>query len=389
MHSRVRRRVAFAKADITEAEINEVVDTLRSGWLTTGPKTLRFADEFRAFVGARHALPVSSCTAALHLGLLALGVGPGDEVVTTTLTFVSTATTVLHVGARPVLVDVDERTLNMDPQRFADAITPRTKAVIPVHLAGLPCDMDAILDIAQNGGIRVLEDAAHAFPARVRGRMVGTVGDATAFSFYATKTLTTGEGGMLTTDDDGIAETVSTLTLHGMSRNAWKRYTAAGSWWYDVTAPGYKYNLTDLQSAIGLHQLRRATELRQIRANLARAYYAHLRDIESLDLPADAPQSDEHAWHLFTIRLRPEASRIGRDEFVEALAQRGVGTSVHFIPVHMHSFYRGKFGYRPGDFPHAEHAYANLVSLPFHSGLTLDDIEYVAEQMRDILRIAA
>jgi dTDP-4-amino-4,6-dideoxygalactose transaminase len=386
---RVQRRVPFARADITQAEIDEVTDTLRSGWLTTGPKTVRFAEEFGAFVGARHALPMSSCTAALHLGLLALDVGPGDEVVTTTLTFVSTVTTVLHVGARPVLVDVDEQTLNMDPGRFEDAVTSRTKAVIPVHLGGLPCDMDAIQGVARPRGIRVLEDAAHAFPARSKGRMIGTISDATAFSFYATKTLTTGEGGMLTTDDDRVAATAATLTLHGMSRDAWKRYTGAGSWWYDITAPGYKYNLTDLQSAIGLHQLRRALELRAKRSSIAHAYLERLRDVSFVQLPPMAPEGDEHAWHLFAIRLRPGAVALDRDQFIAALAERGVATSVHFIPVHLHSYYRDKFGYRAGDFPAAERAYAGLISLPFHTSLTDDDVDYVCEQIRDVGRLAA
>jgi dTDP-4-amino-4,6-dideoxygalactose transaminase len=384
----IRRRIPFARADITQAEIDEVVDTLRSGWLTTGPKTMRFAEEFRTFIGARHALPVSSGTAALHLGLLALGVGPGDEVITTTLTFVSTATTVLHVGARPVLVDVDARTLNIDPERVADAITPRTKAIVPVHFGGLPCDMTALERIARDHGLRILEDAAHAFPARSSGRRVGTIGDATAFSFYATKNLTTGEGGMLTTDDDAVASTVGSLTLHGMSRDAWKRYTGAGSWWYDVTAPGYKYNMADLQAAIGLHQLRRAEELMRKRRHVARAYLRHLADIPFLQLPVDAPPGDEHAWHLFPVRLRQDA-RIGRDRLIIGLQERGVATSVHFIPVHMHSFYRDTLGYQVGTFPHAERAYACLISLPLHTGMTDEDIEYVATTIREVERAAA
>jgi len=382
----IQRRVPFARADITEAEINEVVDTLRSGWLTTGPKTAKFAEEFQAFINVRHAMPVSSCTAALHLGLLALGVGPGDEVITTTFTFVSTATTILHVGARPVLVDIDEPTLNIDPRRVAEAVTPRTKAIVPVHIGGLPCDMAALEQIARTRGLRILEDAAHAFPARSGGRMVGTIGDATAFSFYATKNLTTGEGGMLTTNDDRVAETVASLTLHGMSRDAWKRYTEAGSWWYDITAPGYKYNMPDLQAAIGLHQLRRATELWQRRQRLASMYRERLADIPFVQLPALAPEGDEHACHLFTIRLRPGTLPINRAQFIEALGARGVSTSVHFIPVHLHTFSRERLGYATGAFPHAERAYASIISLPFHTSLVEDDIDYVAEQIREVGR---
>ncbi|HET8998522.1 MAG TPA: DegT/DnrJ/EryC1/StrS family aminotransferase [bacterium] len=388
MEKQVRRRIPFARANITEAEIQEVVDTLRSGWLTTGSKTVRFAEEFRAFIGARHALPVSSCTAALHLGLLALGVDPGAEVITSTFTFVSTATTILHAGARPVLVDVDERTLNMDPQRVADAVTPRTKAIIPVHFGGLPCDMAALEQVARDHNLRILEDAAHAFRARSAGRTVGTIGDATAFSFYATKNLTTGEGGMLTTNDANVAATVETLTLHGMSRDAWKRYTGAGSWWYDVTAPGYKYNLSDLQAAIGLHQLRRAEDLQRTRTWLAEAYRQRLERLPFVQLPALPPSGDEHAWHLFPIRLRPNA-RIGRDRLIETLQERGVSTSVHFIPVHMHSFYRAAMGHRPGDFPNAEQAYASIVSLPFHTLMTEDDVDYVVDQIREAERAGA
>ncbi len=382
----VGRRIPFARADITEAEIEEVVDTLRSGWLTTGSKTIRFAENFREFVGCRHALPVSSCTAALHLSLVALGIGPGDEVITTTYTFVSTVTTILHVGARPVLVDIDDATFNLDVNRVADAVTPRTKAIVPVHFAGLPCDLTALQQVARDRGLRILEDAAHAFPAVSGGRMVGTIGDVTAFSFYATKTLTTGEGGMVTTDHDDVADMVRTLTLHGMSRDAWKRYAEAGAWWYDVVAPGYKYNMSDLQAAIGLHQLRRAEELWKKRAWLARAYTERLRDLPFLRLPPDAPAGDEHAWHLFVIRLRPEHLRIDRARFIAALQDRGVSTSVHFIPVHMHSFYRETFGFRPGDFPRAEQAYEAAISLPLFSRMTEDDVKYVVEQIRDVGR---
>jgi dTDP-4-amino-4,6-dideoxygalactose transaminase len=379
--TQVQRRIPFHQVDITEAEIEEVVDSLRSGWLTTGPKTARFAEEFRSCIGCTYALPLSSCTAALHLGLLALGVRPGDEVITTTLTFVSTVTTILHVGARPVLVDVDAATLNLDPQRVAEAVTPRTKAIVPVHFGGLPCDMAAIQAIARDHRLRILEDAAHAFPATSLGRRIGTIGDATAFSFYATKTLATGEGGMLTTNDDRVMDLAQTLSLHGMSRDAWKRYTASGSWWYDVTAPGYKYNMSDLVAAIGLHQLRRARELHQRRAWLAQAYRQRLQALPFLTLPALAPPGDEHAWHLFPVRLRPERLSLNREGFVAALAARGVSASVHFIPVHLHSFYRRTFGYRQGDFPCAERAYATIVSLPLFTRMTEDDVGYVVEQI--------
>lgn len=386
MSTEIVRRIPFAQADITEAEIEEVVDTLRSGWLTTGSKTVRFAEAFREFVGCRHALPVSSCTAALHLGLLALGIGPGDEVITTPYTFVSTVTTILHVGARPVLVDIDDATFNLDANRVADAVTPRTKAIMPVHFAGLPCDMMALEQIARDRGLRILEDAAHAFPAVSAGRTVGTIGDVTAFSFYATKNLTTGEGGMVTTDRDDLADAVRTLTLHGMSRDAWARYTEAGSWWYDVVAPGYKYNMSDLQAAIGLHQLRRAGELWETRASLARAYGERLRELSFLRLPPCAPAGDKHAWHLFVIRLRQDRLRIDRAGFITALRDRGVSTSVHFIPVHMHSFYQRAFGDQRGNFPRAEQAYEAAISLPLFTRMTEDDVEYVAEQIRDVGR---
>lgn len=386
MQTKLGRRIPFARADITDAEIEEVVDTLKSGWLTTGAKTVRFAEEFRGFIGCRHAVPVSSCTAALHLGLLALGIGPGDEVITTPYTFVSTVTTIMHVGARPVLVDIDDATLNLDPARVADAVTPRTKAIIPVHFAGLPCDMTALGRLAAERGVRIVEDAAHAFPAVSAGRKVGTIGDITAFSFYATKALTTGEGGMLTTEQEDLAEAVRVLTLHGMSRDAWKRYTEAGKWWYDVVVPGYKYNMSDLQSAIGLHQLRRGEALWKRRAALAHAYTERLRELPFLRLPADAPPGDQHAWHLYVVRLRPGRLRIDRAAFIAALEERGVSTSVHFIPVHTHSFYRAAFGDLRGTFPAAERGYECAVSLPLFTRMTDGDVDYVAEQIRDIGR---
>lgn len=386
MSTEIARRIPFARADITEAEIEEVVDTLRSGWLTTGAKTMRFAEAFREFVGCRHAVPVSSCTAALHLSLVALGIGPGDEVITTPYTFVSTITTILHVGARPVLVDIDDATFNLDAARVAGAVTPRTKAIIPVHFAGLPCDMTALRQIAAERGLRIVEDAAHAFPAVSAGRMVGACGDITAFSFYATKALTTGEGGMVTTERDDVAEAVRVLTLHGMSRDAWKRYTEAGKWWYDVVVPGYKYNMSDVQAAIGLHQLRRAEALWKRRASLARAYTERLRTVSFLRLPPGAPAGDEHAWHLYVVRVSPHYLRIDRAAFIAALEERGVSASVHFIPVHMHSFYRTAFGDRRGEFPVAERAYEEAISLPLFTRMSDDDVEYVVEQIADIGR---
>lgn len=376
--------LSFSPPAIGPEEIDEVIDTLRSDWISTGPKTRRFEAEFADYIGAPRAVAASSCTAAMHLALTAWGIGPGDEVITTPYTFCSTVNVILHLGATPVLADVCPDDLTLDPTAAAAAVTPRTKALLPVHLAGQPCRMDELLALARAHGLRVLEDAAHAVGARYRDQAVGCLGDAAAFSFYATKNLTTAEGGMLTTADDDLAERVRVLGSHGMSRDAWKRYSAEGSWYYEVVAPGYKYNMTDIQAALGLHQLTKQPAFQARRAAIAAAYTAGLGDLEALCLPAVRPEV-AHAWHLYIIRLRPGALRLGRAEVIEELRRRNIGTSVHFIPLNLHPYYREHLGWRPGQFPAAEAGYAGAISLPLHPRLTDADVADVVAAVREIV----
>ncbi len=375
----------FNRPDIGAAEIAEIVDTLRSGWITTGPKTREFERRFADYVGTRHAIAVNSCTSGLHLALLAAGIGPGDEVIVPTITFCATANVVVHVGATPIFVDVEPDTLNMDPQCLAAAITLRTKAVIPVHLYGHPCDMDRINEIAAAHRLLVIEDAAHAVAAEWQGRRIGSLSPATVFSFYATKNLTTAEGGMITTDDDEYVEKMRILMLHGLSRDAWKRHTGAGTWYYEVVAPGYKYNLTDLQSALGLHQLVRLEAMTECRTELAARYQAGLKELPEVELPAIRP-GIRHAWHLYAIRLHCERLKINRAEFIEHLHSEGIGTSVHFIPLHRQPYYRNRFGLKRSDFPVADAAFECLISLPLYTQLTHRDIDDVVEAIWRIVQ---
>jgi len=382
----VRRTfLPFNQPDIGQAEIDEVVDTLRSGWITTGPKTKEFERRFAEYIGVRHAIAVNSCTGGLHIALAAAGVGPGDEVIVPTMTFCATANVVVHLGATPIVVDVEPDTLNIDPQCLEAAITPRTKAVIPVHLYGHPCDMDRISEIAKVHRLLVIEDAAHAVAAEWRGRRVGTLSPATVFSFYATKNLTTAEGGMITTDDDEYGERMRVWSLHGISRDAWKRYSAEGSWYYEVSVPGFKYNLADLQSALGLHQLARLEVMVQRRTELAARYHAGLCDLPEIELPT-VRSGIRHAWHLYVIRLRLERLEINRAEFIERLKSEGIGTSVHFIPLHRHPYYRNRFGFQPADFPVADAAYERLISLPLYTRMTERDVDDVVKAVHRVVQ---
>ena len=359
----------FALPDIGEAEIAEVVETLRSGWITTGARTRQFEAEFAAYTGAKHTLAVNSCTAALHLALEAVGVKRDDEVLVPTVTFAATAEVVRYLDAKPVLVDCRADDLTLDVDRAAAAVTPRTKAIIPVHYSGTPCDMDAIMALAKRHGLAVVEDAAHALPTEYKGRKVGTIGDITCFSFYATKTVTTGEGGMVTTANDAWADRMRVMCLHGISKDAWKRYTASGSWYYEILAPGYKYNLTDIASAIGIHQLRRCEEMWRRRRELAMYYREAFGQFEELELPAERPGM-RHAWHLFPVRLHLEKLAINRAAFMDGLREAGIGASVHFIPLHLHPYYRDTYGCKPQDCPVAAREYERLVSLPLYSKMT-------------------
>jgi dTDP-4-amino-4,6-dideoxygalactose transaminase len=381
-----RRRsqfLLFSPPAIDEEEVEEVAHTLRSGWITTGPKTSLFESAFRSLVQAPDSVGLNSCTAGLHLGLLTLGVRPGDEVITTPLTFCACANVIEHLGATPRLVDVEPDTLNLDPAAVEAAITPRTRAILAVHYAGHPADLDAINDIASRYRLGVIEDAAHALPARYKGRMIGSGPNPVSFSFYATKNLTTGEGGMLT----GPAELLSrarTLGLHGMSRDAWKRYRPGASWFYDVEEPGFKYNMTDIQAAMGLVQLRKLPGFQQRRRKVVAAYNRAFEGIEALEPPAQR-QEVEHAWHLYVLRLRLEALRIDRNRFIEELTTRNIGTSVHFIPIHLHPYYQQKYRYAPAAFPVAWSNYQRMLSLPLNPLLTDLDVDDVIAAVLDIV----
>lgn len=375
----------YNRPAVGEEEIAEVVETLRSGWLTTGPRTARFEQEFATYTGAQHVLAVNSATAALHLALDAAAVGPGDEVITTPLTFAACANVIVQQGATPVLADITPDDLNIDPTAVERAVTPRTKAIMAVHYGGQPCRMDELLAVARAHGLFLLEDAAHAVGASYRERMIGTLGDATAFSFYATKNLATGEGGMLTTGHPEIAQRARLMTLHGMSRDAWRRYHKGGSWFYEVVAPGYKYNMTDIQAALGLVQLRRLDGLNARRAELAARLSAALADCEVVETPSARPEV-RHVWHLYALRLRLTALRIDRAAFIEELARRGIATSVHFIPIHHHPYYREGFGFTPSAYPVTEAEYPRLVSLPLYPTMTDADADRVAESVWDVAR---
>lgn len=376
----------FHKPSIGEDEIAAVVDTLRSGWLTMGPKTRAFEEAFAARIGVPHAVAVSSATAGLHLGLDALGIGAGDEVLVPTVTFASTAATVIHAGARPILVDCEPDTLNMSAADAARKWTPRTKAIVPVHFGGHPCDMDALAALAAEHGVPVMEDAAHALPARYCGRTIGTLSTLTVFSFYATKNLATGEGGMVVGEDAELLDRVRQRRLHGMTRDAWKRYSKDGSWRYDVAYPGFKYNMTDMNAALGLVQLQRLAAMQERREAIVARYQAALADVaELLELPAVRPEI-EHAWHLFPVRVHAERLRIGRDEVIQELGAAGIGTSVHFIPLHEHSYYRDVLGVSASALPVATREWQRIVSLPLYPGLSDADVDRVTDALCALLR---
>jgi dTDP-4-amino-4,6-dideoxygalactose transaminase len=376
----------FALPDIGEEEIAEVVACLRSGWVTTGPKTRQFEQEFGAYLGGGvETISVNSATAGLHLALEALGIGPGDEVIVPTLTFTATAEVVRYLGAQPVFVDADPRTLNIDPAAIAAAIGARTRAIIPVHYAGLPCDMDAILALARRHGLRVVEDAAHAFPTEYQGRLVGTMdSDITVFSFYANKTMTTGEGGMVATRNAALAARIRLMRIHGISQDAFARYVSrTPAWFYEVVAAGFKYNLTDIAAAIGIQQLRKIDRFLARRQALAAAYTEGLAGLPLL-LPPDAPAGSRHAWHLYVVRLT-DGAHIGRDELIARLSERGIGTSVHFIPLHRHPYWRDTCALRPEQFPVADQAFHAMLTLPLYTKMSDADLARVIAALRELV----
>jgi dTDP-4-amino-4,6-dideoxygalactose transaminase len=381
--------IRFHRPSIGEEEIDEVVDTLRSGWLTSGPRAARFEQEFSEHVGARHALAVNSATAALHLALAGLKIGPGDEVITTPMTFCATVQAILHVGASPVLADIGPDG-NIDPQEIEKRITKHTRAIIPVHLAGLPCEMKTIWALARRRNIHVIEDAAHAAGACYEGRPIGagpagaaTASDAVAFSFYATKNLTTGEGGMMTTHRPGLARTVRMLSLHGTSHDAWDRYSEHGDWHYNVLAHGFKYNLSDIQAAIGIHQLRKLEQFIERRTLYAGMYMRAFAAMEEVEPPPDSPRC-RHAWHLYILRLNLQMLKIDRKQFILELKRRGIGASVHFIPIPLHRFF-ARLPLARHACPRARQLYSRIVSLPLYPAMTEEQVQYVAQSVRDVL----
>lgn len=397
-------KVPFFRPNITEREIAEVVTCLRSGWLTTGPMTRQFESDFAAFVGAKHAVALNSCTAALHLALEAIGLRRGDLVLVPTMTFAATAEVVRYFDAVPVFVDCDPHTACIDVAAAATLLARLrsggfvpggargpVRAIIPVHYAGQMCDVDAIRDLATSYELAVIEDGAHTLPASFRAssaapwRSVGTTADITCFSFYANKTITTGEGGMAVTDNAEYAERMRLMSLHGMSKDAWKRFTSSGSWYYEVIAPGFKYNMTDIAAAIGNVQLSRATELWEARQQLARTYHDQLGEIPGLELPAQLPDR-LHSWHLFSVKLDLAYWKRGRDAFIEGLKQRGIGASVHWMPLHMQPYYRSTYGLEPADYPVAASMWPRLVTLPLFPGMTLEEQELVVEAIREMSR---
>ena len=376
----------FALPSIGEEEINEVVDTLRSGWLTSGPKTKRFEEDFAHFIGVPYALAVNSCTAGLHLALEAIGIQPGDKVITTPYTFTATAEVIRYLGAEPLFVDIEPHTFNIDTQKLAATIDTidGIKAILPVHFGGQSCEMDSILALASRASLKVIEDAAHALPASYKGRNIGNLGDITVYSFYVTKTVATGEGGMIVTANPEYAERMRTLRLHGISRDVFARSASQQpTWYYEVVAPGYKYNMTDITAALGIHQLQKANTFRQRRAEIAAQYTQELADLP-LRTPYQHPHNT-HAWHLYVIQLQLEELSIDRNTFIERMNAAGIGTSVHFIPLHLQRYWRDRYGFKPADFPVALDVYQRAVSLPIYPSMNDGDVARVIATIRQIL----
>jgi len=382
----------FALPDIGEEEINEVATCLRTGWLTTGPKTAQFEQAFSEYLQVPHSLAVNSGTSGLHLSLEAVRIVPGDKVITTPYTFTATAEVIRYLGADPVFVDIEPETFNIDPvQAEAKIISLKSeglslKAIIPVHFGGQACEMDSILEVARHYGLKVIEDAAHALPSTYHGNKIGTLGDVTVFSFYATKPLATGEGGMVVTNSEEIADRIKIMRLHGINRDVWDRYTSKKpNWYYEVVAPGFKYNLPDIMAAIGIHQLKKVERFQKRRKEIARRYTEAFVDLP-LRTPHVVRPEDTHAWHLYVIQLELKNLNISRDDFIEKMAEKGIGTSVHFIPLHLHPYWRDRYKLSPDDYPNALHAYERAVSLPIYSKMTDADQSCVIDTVRKILK---
>ncbi|MEX0749841.1 MAG: DegT/DnrJ/EryC1/StrS aminotransferase family protein [Dehalococcoidia bacterium] len=371
--------------DISEAEIHAVVDVLRSSWLAPGPRVRAFEEDFARYAGTKHAIALDSATAGMHLALICSDIGDGDEVITTPTTFAATVNVIIHTGATPVLADICADDYCIDPAAIERAITARTKAIMPVHHGGSACRMEEIAALAKQHNLRVIEDAAHAIGTQIGGRNIGAFGDATVFSFYPTKNVTSGRGGMLTTDDDALADRACLLALHGMSNDAWDRYTQRGSWAYRVLAAGYNYAMSDFQAALGHAQFARIDEFQAKRRTLAGRFNERFAPLSEIARPIER-SGTTHAWHLYVIRVRPERLRIGRDQFIVQLKERGIGASVHFIPIHHHPYYRERYGWAPGDFPVADGAFETMISLPLYTRMTESEVDRVATAVEDIVR---
>jgi len=374
----------FCPPDLGQEEMDEVMDSLRSGWITTGPKTAKFERELAAYVGAGQAVALNSATAGLFLCLKALGIGPGDEVITTPYTFAASVNVILHCGARPVLADVKKDDFNLDPELAAKAVTKRTRAIIPVHFAGKSCDLDAIGALAKKHGLAVIEDAAHAIGTEYKGKKIGGISRFTVFSFHAVKNATTGEGGAVTTDDAGMAEKIRVMSLHGMNKDAWKRYSPGAKVQYDIVCPGYKFNMMDLQAALGIHQLRRVEQTLERRRAIAARYREGLFGLDALTLPGEAPDG-RHGRHLYPALLDLEQLAIGRDRVIELLQQENISSNIHYTPVHLFSYAREYLGYGPGDFPNAEWLGERELTLPFYNRLSEGDVDDVIAAVRKVI----
>ena len=375
----------YCRPYFDDEELNRVADVLKSGWWTKGSVTREFEKVFAEYVGAKYAVAVNSCTAAMHIALVAKGIGEGDEVISTPMTFCSTINTIVHTGAKPVLVDIDSKTGLIDVDKIEAAITEKTKAIVPVHYAGQSCDMDKINAIAEKYGLFVLEDCAHALSTEYKGRKIGSMGNACAYSFYVTKNISTAEGGMLTTDDEELYEKASVLSLHGMSKNAWSRYGTKGDWKYEVCDPGFKYNLTDIAAALGIAQMNKLDEMQAIRTLYAEMYNKAFDEIDGITYLKDNGLGKNSA-HLYVIQIDKDKFNIDRDAFIELLKDYNIGTSVHFIPICMHPYYINNFGYKKGDFPATEKMFEGIISLPLYPSMSREDVMYVIEAVREIAR---
>ena len=374
----------FYRPSIGREEIDSVKRVLKSGWITTGEITKRFEHDFKKYIGTKFAIAVNSCTAGLHLSLVATGIEEGDEVITSPLTFAATANVIVHQKAKPVFADIDKETLNISPESIIKKISSKTKAILPVHIAGLPCEMKEILDIARNNHIVVIEDAAHALGSEYQDKKIGRLGTATAFSFHAVKNITTAEGGMVTTDNKKLAEKIRILSFHGLDKDAWSREANIKPWYYRVLNAGYKCNLSDMQSALGIEQLKRLKYFLALRKRYAKTYNEAFKGIPELVLPKQV-KGTKHSWHLYIIKLEIERLKINRDQFIQALRRENIATSVHFIPLHLHPFYQKQFGYKKGDFPNAEDAYKRIVSLPLYPKMTKKDVNDVIVAVKKVL----